>query len=185
MKVRLRNPEGRVSRTFDLLGIVDAVSDDYRTIIEDKLVTQVPKDLGQHVRLDRQVSIEAYLVWRTTGVQVDTIKYRVTRKPAIRPRQNETHSEFLDRIREEYTTRPDHYLREVEANRSLEDFELLEAELWEWADRVRRARRSGVFPRNTSACHDYGGCRYLPLCSREPGAEHQFHVRPKRDLVAA
>jgi hypothetical protein len=111
---------------------------------------------------------------------VENVNYRMTLKPAIRQRQNESHDAYLDRIAEEYATRPDHYLVEEVATRSHDDFLRLEQELWEWAEQIRRARRVGVFPRNTGACHDFGGCKYLALCAGEPGAEHQFRVREDR-----
>jgi hypothetical protein len=149
LRARVRNPAsgGRYSLTHDVMCRVDAVSDDWRTLFEDKLTGQIPrKSLAARIRLDRQVSIEDY----------------------------------LERIGEEYATRPDHYLVEEVATRSHDDFLRLEQELWEWAEQIRRARRVGVFPRNTGACHDFGGCKYLALCAGEPGAEHQFRVREDR-----
>lgn len=184
LRARIRNPArgGRYSHTHDLLGRVDAVTEDFTTMIEDKLVGQIPRaSLAARLRLDRQVSIGAYLIWRTTGTQVREVRYRMTLKPGIRQRKDETFDQYLARIATEYEQRPDHYLVEEIATREPEDFLRLEQELWTWVEQIREARRTGVWPRNTAACHDYGGCAFLPLCAREPGAMNEFREREQRD----
>lgn len=185
MRVQLRNPEtGAGSRTFDLVCRVDALAEDGSHFIEDKFVGQIPrKDADRLLKLDRQVSIETYCVWRTTGV-IPTVRYRYTLKPAIRRKQNETHDDYLLRIGVEYATRPEHYLAEEEPSRTADDFLRLEAELWQYADQRRAARRAGVWPRNSSSCRDFGGCAFLALCTGEPGAIHQFRVRENREAAA-
>lgn len=183
LRARIRNPArgGRYSQTHDLLARLDALSPDYAVLYEDKLVSQIPRaSLAAKVRLDRQVQIETYLVYRTTGVLVREVHYRMTLKPAIRQRQKESFEGYLIRIAEEYATRPDHYLAEEIVTPSLDDFLRLERELWRWAEQIRESRKDGTWPRNTGACHDYGGCRFLPLCAGEPGARHQFVEREAR-----
>lgn len=183
MRARIRNPArgGRYSLTHDLVGRVDALDLDAGVLVEDKLTGSVKRGtLAKRLRLDRQVSIGCYLVWRCYGVEIREVRYRVTLKPAIRRRRDESHSEFLDRIAREYETRPDHYLVEEIAHRTRDDYLRLEREVWRWAEQVRNARRDGTWPRNTAACVDYGGCRYLPLCADEPGAAHQY-VERRRD----
>jgi len=191
MRVRIRNPlTGRPSVTFDLVCRVDGLSDDASTLIEDKLVGQIPRKAGEmdrRLRLDRQLTIAAYCTWRTTGVLPSEIRYRMTLKPSIRQRQNESIEGYLKRVEADYAERPDHYLAEFTATRTLEDFARLERELWRWAEQLRSARADGVWPRNTAACADFGGCRFLPLCSGEPGAAHQFVEREVKtqEVVAA
>lgn len=190
LRARIRNPAlgGRYSQTHDLLGRLDALSLDGLTLFEDKLVGQISRgSLAARLRLDRQVTIGCYLAWRCLGVDVQRVRYRLTLKPAIRRKQNETHNLYLLRIAAEYQSRPDHYLVEEIVTRTHEDFLRLERELWTWAEQIRAARRTDVWPRNTAQCHEYGGCRFLALCAREPGAEHQFCVREKRpkEVIAA
>lgn len=188
MRVRIRNPlTGRPSLTFDLLGRVDAISADGTAMVEDKFRGQIPNpvQLARALKLDRQVTIGCYLRWRTTGSAPEKVLYRTTRKPTIKQRQNETLDEYLERVDHDYVERPDFYLHEAEVTRTPEDFLRFEQELWRWAEQARSARTDGVYPRNTSACHDFSGCRFLPLCSREPGAEHLFHERPAREALQA
>lgn len=180
LRVRIRNPEtGRYSRTHDLVCRVDGLDD--RAIYEDKLVGQLNRrQLPAVARYLRQLTIEAYAVWRATGVHVKAIHYRPTLKPAIRLRKDETFDDYIARIGTEYAERPDHYLAEEVTSRTLDDFLQLEAELWQWAAAARDLRRAAVRPRNTGACSDYSGCQFLPICSGEPGAEEQFAVREQR-----
>lgn len=188
LRARIRNPArgGRYSLTHDVMARLDAVSRDWTVLYEDKLVSQIPRSsLAARVRLDRQVQIEAYLIWRTTGVLVSEVRYRMTLKPQIRQRQNETHDEFLQRVADDYVVRPEHYLAEEVVHPSLDDFLRLERELWRWSEQIRESRRDGTWPRNTSACHDYGGCRFLSLCAGEPGARHQFVEREKENQMEA
>lgn len=188
LRCRIRNPKagGRYSLTHDLLCRVDAVSDDGLDLFEDKLSGQIKKhELAARLKLDRQVSIECYALWRCTGIAPERVHYRITRKPQIRRRQNETHEGYLDRIAEDYATRPDFYLHEEPVTRTEDDFLRLEQELWRWAEQIRESRADGTWPRNTAACEDFNGCRYVALCADEPGAEHQFRERDPRDAHTA
>lgn len=183
LRARIRNPAsgGRYSMTHDLLCRVDAVSADHRDLFEDKLVSQIPRrSLTSKLKLDRQVSIETYMVWRCTGVAPERVHYRYTKKPGIRRRKDESHEGYLKRIAEEYATRPDEYLHEEILTRSHDDFLRLERELWNWTEAIRVARKDGLFPRNTASCEAFSGCRYLALCAGEPGAEHQYVQREVR-----
>jgi hypothetical protein len=184
-RVRIRNPRsGYPCLTHDLVGRVDAVSHNHALLIEDKLVGKVDHGTVQsRLWLDRQVTIGCYLIWRCTGVQVTEVKYRHTLKPSIRRRQNESHAEYLVRVADDYVKRPEFYLHEETLTRTPEDFLRLEVELWDWVEQIRGAKRAGVFTRNTGHCRDFGGCEYLPLCAREPGANHQFVTKEKEQKM--
>lgn len=183
MRARIRNPAegGRVSQSHDLLARVDALDLEAAELIEDKLTSRIDPKIAQRLRLDRQVSIGCYLTWRTTGVEIENVRYRITKKPGIKQTQKETHDEYLKRIVADYQERPDFYLFEEVVHRDRDDYLRLEAELWRWAESLRQAAASGVYPRNTASCLEWAGCSFLPLCAREPGASHQFRVREQRD----
>lgn len=183
MRQVIRNPAtGYPSRTFDVQARIDGLAGD--RLIEDKLVGRIDTVTEQRLRLDRQVTLGCYLHWRTTGQRIREVSYRMTKKPSIRRTQKETHDGFLARLAADYMDRPEFYLQQFTLTRTDEDFLRLEQELWTWSEQVRAARRDGVFPRNTAACSEYGGCEFLALCSREPGAIHQFRQREFPDVVA-
>lgn len=176
MRSRLRNPEtGAWSQTFDVQARIDGLCGD--RLIEDKFVGRVDTVTERRLKLDRQVTLGCYLRWRTTGETIREVSYRMTKKPAIKRRQGESHNEYLHRLVRDYQERPDFYLHEFPLTRTEDDFLRLEAELWAWAEQIRQARVRGVFPRNTGACSEFGGCEYLSLCGSEPGAESQFVER--------
>jgi hypothetical protein len=191
-RVRLRSPwSGAYSRTFDLVGTADGVVDDWADptmtvdpancpfeLIENKLVGQITPQKVQRLPLDRQVAIYRYGIWRATGRRVETVRYRWTRKPQIRQKQNETIEEYAERIRNDYVERPDFYLVEQEPQfATTGDLLRIEAELWVWAEQIRHAERQRLYPRNTAACGDYGGCMYIPVCSGDPDAMSLYHRR--------
>jgi hypothetical protein len=175
--VRLRSPyTGAYSRTFDLHGRADGIVDHgaYLELIEDKLVGRIDPVSVKKVKLDRQVGLESYALWRITGKPVRVIRYRWVKKPSIKQRQSESVEEFIARLTQDYRERPDFYTHEEQTFRSDDDLLLLEAELWEYAEQRRQAVHSGVWPRNTSSCSDYGGCPFIPLCVGDPDAKHLY-----------
>lgn len=168
-RVRLRSPyTGAWSRTFDLLGYADGVVDrgSFLELVEDKFVSRVDNVSVRRVKLDRQVGLECYALWRITGKPVRVIRYRFTKKPAIKRRQTESHQDYLLRLIADYRERPDFYLHEEQTFRDADDLLEIEAELWSWAEQIRAAGSNGFFPRNTSHCADFGGCPYLDLCTQ-------------------
>ena len=202
-KVRLRSPwTGAYSRTFDLAGKADGVVDltpgpespnggtwEYGPggeprittpyeLIENKLVGQITPQKVQRLPLDRQVAIYRYGIWRATGRRVETVRYRWTRKPQIRQKQDETIDEFCERIRQDYVERPDFYLHEENpASASDRDMLRVEAELWVWAEQIRHAEKQKLYVRNTAHCHEFGGCPYIPICTGDPEAKHLYRKR--------
>lgn len=188
-RVRLRNPHtGAYSRTFDLEGYADGlvrngseVAQVGFTLIEDKFVGQLSSVQIRRLKLDRQLALECYGIWRATGEAVTDVLYRFTRKPSIKQKKDETVEQFCARVEADYEERPEFYLHEEPIERTPDDLVRIEAELWQWADQRRAAQRAHVFPRNSSHCHDYGGCPFLPLCVGDPDAPSLFQPKTKSD----
>lgn len=188
-RVRLRNPHtGAYSRTFDLEGYADGlvpngseVAQIGFTLIEDKFVGRLEATAVKRLKLDRQLALECYGIWRATGQPVTDIKYRFTRKPSIKQKQTETVEQFCERVEADYEERPEFYLLEEPLERTADDLVRIEAELWQWAAQRREAHRAHVFPRNSSHCHDYGGCPFLPLCVGDPDAPSLFKEKARSE----
>lgn len=180
-RVRLRNPDtGAYSRTFDLEGYADGLTDEW-TLIEDKFVGQVQAVAIKRLPLDRQLALECYGIWRATGHEIVDVSYRFTRKPSIKQKKNESVEEYAERVEADYAERPDFYLVEESFTRSAADLVRIEAELWQWAAQRRDASRARIYPRNSSHCHDYGGCPFLPLCVGDPDAPSLFKPKVRSD----
>jgi hypothetical protein len=100
------------------------------------------------------------------------------KKPSIKQRQGETVDEFTDRLAFDYENREDFYSYEPPPSYiTAADLLRIEAELWTWAEQLRALRRQRIYDRNTASCSDYGGCKYVPICSGDPDAEHLYHRR--------
>jgi hypothetical protein len=186
-RVRLRNPwTGAYSRSFDLLGFADelAEEDGDLVLIENKFVGQIGELSIRKLPLDRQISLAAYGIWRATGRPVAKVRYRFTRKPSIRQKKGESVGEFCMRFERDYNERPDFYAEEQVIYRDQAQLLRTEAELWEWAEQVRAARKRSLFTRNTSACHDFGGCEFLPLCLGDPDASSLYQEKQPREEAA-
>jgi hypothetical protein len=169
-RVRLRNPDtGAYSRTFDLEGYADGLTAEWG-LIEDKFVGKMDKVAIKRLPLDRQLALECYGIWRAAGHEITDVSYRFTRKPSIKQKKTETVDEFAARVESDYEERPEFYLVEESITRSAADLVRIEAELWQWAAQRRDAKRARIYPRNSSHCHDYGGCPFLPLCTGDPDA---------------
>jgi hypothetical protein len=183
-RVRLRNPwTGAYSRTFDLLGFADelAEEDGDLVLIENKFVGQIGELSIRKLPLDRQISLAAYGIWRATGRPVSKVRYRFTRKPSIRQKKGESVGEYCMRVERDYNERPDFYAEEQVIYRDQAQLLRTEAELWEWAEQVRAARKRSLFTRNTSACHDFGGCEFLALCLGDPDAASLYQEKQPRE----
>jgi hypothetical protein len=187
-RVRLRNPfTGRYSNTFDLLGFADEFGeeDGGAVLIENKLVGQISSLSVRRLPLDRQIALACYGIWRATGREVKKVRYRFTRKPSIRQKKDESPNSFIARLEADYQARPDFYLQEEVWYRSTEDLARIEAELWEWAEQVRALRKRELWPRNTSHCHDYGGCSFLPICLGDSDAGALYQEKTPREVEEA
>lgn len=188
-RVRLRNPwTGAYSRTFDLLGYADEFDpdgEDGPELVENKLVGKVDPKTVQRLPLDRQIALSCYGIWRATGHIVRKVRYRWTRKPSIKQRQNERLDEFLKRLEADYADpeRGDFYGHEEVLWRTTEDLVRIEAELWDWAEQLRNARKRRLWARDTSRCAEYGGCAFLPICTGDPDAAHLYRVKPESEGI--
>jgi hypothetical protein len=181
--VRLRNPwTGHYSRTFDLLGYADALEGEGPfKLTENKLVGRVDAVMVKRLPLDRQLALLRYGIWRAEGHPVSEVAFRWIKKPSIKQRQKETVQEFCDRLAADYEEREDFYAYEPPASYiTAADLLRIECELWTWAEQLRQLRRQRIYDRNTSVCSEYGGCKYLPICSGDLDAMSLFQTRPER-----
>lgn len=195
-RVQLRSPwSGAYSRTFDLLGYADGLVDKggWWELVENKLVGQIQAASVRKLPLDRQLLLARYGIWRATGKPVREVRYRWVRKPSIKQRAGrkkdksdaETVEQFCERIAADYADRGrEFYAHEEYLMPSTDDLVRVEAELWSWAERLRRARRDRIWTRNTSWCHEYGGCAFLSLCLGDPDAHGLYRTRPERPVAA-
>ena len=149
------------SRTFDAGGKIDGLGvlhDGRLALIEHKTCgTDLSADSDYWLRLRFNQQVYQYvLAARALGWDVKVVIYDVTRKPAIRQKQNETASEFGDRLAADAKERPEFYFarREVPIlDQDLAEFEVqrlaLSRQILFFRSAARNARRpEHGWPRN-------------------------------------
>jgi hypothetical protein len=196
----LYNPAtGRTSRAFRRGGKVDGVAkiaSERVRIIEDKFVQQIQRVMIDRLPLDEQASeyVDAFMA---VGWDAE-VWYRHTRWPGINPKSpkeyktkadypGETMEEFEERLLEDVDERPEFYFDQQILYFPREHLDDYRAGRWGTAQEIIAARRvfrqnsSGepgavssvlatTFPMNPSRCWEYGGCEFIPLCTKQEGA---------------
>lgn len=147
-------------------------------------------DYWRRLALDSQIS-RYYLAARSSGFDVSTTIYDVTRKPQIKPKavakadqalatsqgsyyghtlvakcpERETPQMYGARLFHDITERPEHYYARMEVPRLEADLEMFIAEQWQIAQQIGACERYGRYYRNTAACTSPYRCTYLDICS--------------------
>ncbi len=85
----------------------------------------------------------------------------------------ETVEAFHERCFVDVASRPDHYFQRGIVTRLAADEEDAALDLWQTAQMMREARNSGRYPRNASACMQYGRpCDFFPVCTGDTTADN-------------
>ena len=189
----LINPAtGHRSQTWKLGGKLDALVRDVRDgrvlVVEHKTSSE---DISQgseywrRLRMDGQVSV--YYVGATSlGHEVSGCLYDVIGKPALRPAKatenpkrkkdgslyanqreaDETPEEFRARLIDHLAESPDRYYQRGNVYRLEAEVGEALLDIWHLSQELRAAELAGRFPRNPSACSQYGRtCHFFDACS--------------------
>ena len=149
-------------------------------IIEDKFVKSIQRAMIERLPLDAQSS-EYVSAFNAKGWEA-RVMYRHTRFPGINPKPpkeyktkdnypGETLEEFEERLGEDVNERNDWYLDEQILYFPLDHMRDFHAGRWLIADQIAAALDSDlpydeVFPMNPSRCWEYGGCEFIPICTK-------------------
>lgn len=183
-KLHVILPGGRKSRKHFIAGKIDDIerTDEGDWIVEYKTAGQITGAYFDRLHVDGQVTMYCYAAKRL-GYNPIGVKYRVIRKPTIRPRKGESVVMYINRLIEDYRARPEFYFTHRTLYRSEEQLASFEKELGEKVLRFAADAKKGINWRNDSHCTNYGACAYLPLCSGESGAEALYEYRePHEEL---
>lgn len=173
-------------------------------IVEDKFVKSIQRPMILRLPLDAQ-STEYVDAFISMGWDA-TVLYRHTRYPGINPKPakeyktkpnypGETLGEFEQRLREDVADNEKSYFDEqplLFPHAHLEDYR---NGRWGIAQAILAARRihrrlgearrwdlplpvglAQAFPMNSTRCWEYGGCEFIPLCTKQQGAADLYRV---------
>lgn len=163
---------GKKSRKHFIAGKIDDIVHelDGDWIVEYKTAGQLNGAYFDRLYVDEQITMYCYAAKRM-GFNPIGVIYRVIRKPTIRPRKEESISQYTKRLIEEYGSRPEFYFYEQRLYRSQSELASFEESLRERILSFEKDKRAGRNYMNTGHCCVYAGCRYLPLCTGQNGAE--------------
>lgn len=163
---------GRKSRKHYLAGKIDDIvhRKDGDWVVEYKTAGQLTGSYFDRLYVDEQITMYCYALKRL-GMNPVGVIYRVIRKPTIRPRKGESMAQYTQRLTQDHLDRPDFYFFQNELYRSQDDLHAFEESVRERILAFDRDKRAGRNYMNTGHCCVYAGCQYLPLCTRQAGAE--------------
>jgi len=177
-EVPIINPKtGAQSKTFKLAGKVDGLLKDRGGkywLVEFKTAGTIDKSYIDKLMLDAQMTAYIYGLQRQLDIKISGVIYRVLRKPSIRQTKKETLEQFLNRLVEDYKSRPEFYFVQEQLYRTQEDLDEFEQELWDITQDLLKCRKDNLWYKNTSRCKDWGKCQYIPLCAKYEDAEELF-----------
>jgi hypothetical protein len=171
----LRNPAtGRMSQTWDLDGVIDAIVRERRTgkvfIVEHKTSGEdiAPgSTYWQKLRLDSQVS--TYLIGaKSLGYEAEGCIYDVIGKPKQKPSEakKETPDDFRARLVEVVQAEPNRWFQRDVVVRLQSEIDEFLFETWQQAQTLHAAHVAGIAPRNTDSCFKFNNaCDFWPVCS--------------------
>jgi hypothetical protein len=185
------------SNVFRLAGKIDGIEVVGRKtgrVIEDKFVGQIQKAMIDRLPLDAQTS-EYVDALRSKGWAAE-VAYRHTRYPGINPSKAKEYktkpdvpAEGLDdfeiRLWQDVLDRPDFYFDEQILQFPAVHLDDYRRGRYGTAKQILHARaltrEHGFmvgFPMNPSRCWEYGGCEFIPLCTKMEGAADRYVVVP-------
>jgi len=179
-QVPFLNPaSGRASTRHCFSGVFDGVfmpgelppGNTRPVLLEIKTTSRLDSAYLERLDLDWQVSSYMAAASIVYGVPIRRMVYRIAKKPSIRQRKNESHADFVKRLGDDYTDRPDFYFEEVMVTRTDEQIRRWHYEAWELHERILYIENGGMSIRNPGHCLDYGRCTFFDLCRGVVGPE--------------
>ena len=204
-RMPLTNPAtGAASRTFELVGVIDAIVTSARLHWQMEHKTSA-EDISpgsmywQRLRIDPQIS--TYMLGaKALGYDVAGCIYDVIGKPRIKlykatPSESRKYKrdgtlyasqrtddelleEFAERLRNEIADNPERYYQRGEVVRLADEEAEAQFDLWHTARMIRESELARRWPRNTGGCFKYNRpCDYWPVCTGETNLEDRARYK--------
>lgn len=143
-------------------------------LVEDKFKGRWTDTDAAALKQDDQLLGYVWDRMMTLGCRAEDvpIEYRVTRKPGLRRKKDETEAAFLLRIEQDVRDRPDHYF-------ITEFVSFTDAQVDDWfydqravSVQMHVVKAGGKWPKNRTACKQFNSlCEFFPICSAKDSNE--------------
>lgn len=155
----------QISESYEFHLIIDLLLeiDGKVCLIEYKTASQLGDTYFNRLKIDFQTRNYAALLNKKHNKKIEKIIYRIIKKPGIRIKQNETVSQYLDRLKEEFYSKPNSYFIEQEFSFTKEDSEKAFLNLEQNAQTHYWTNEYKIYPMNTSMCGIIN-CPFIHLC---------------------
>jgi len=171
-KVYIEVPGTPVIPTF---GTLDLVAQNKRREVwvwDHKTTTQLSMATLNAYAIRLQFGIYPYLVMRTFGKTPQGLMLNLVRKPTKSLKRNQTYPEYVKELRVDYSEREEFYYKreyfrwsKKRIDTALADWHFWVKLIFQMMDRPDKVLLDPkCWARNDTACLDYGGCPYVPLC---------------------
>jgi hypothetical protein len=180
-KLDLTMPDGA---SVPYVGKMDRVFQGKKTphLVETKFKAQVSKNISDTLPLDTQIGAYSTALTEMMGEEPGEIIYDICRRPGLKQGQDESLVEYAKRCGDEAMKDEDHYFTRLEIHLDRHEKEthkfrlqkLVEEFYAWWKTTTQKDRDLGW---NGSRCDQYGGCHFLPVCSR--GDEASFRLKKR------
>jgi hypothetical protein len=147
-------------------------------LIEDKFVGQLSRDIITDYMMSPQtvMYLIAYCELYAKPTDKVGILYRITRKPSIRQRQHETLTEYANRVRSDYLTRPEFYFYRALVKKTAVEILKYKHEIINSIHQMEMAEKYGWWLKNRRACNAKSRCQFFDVCAfgQNDGVMAQF-----------
>lgn len=175
-RIPLRTSNGGQSKTYMLTGKIDGMVQDNKTgefcLVEHKTTSKVDGAYLDKLALDLQIMIYMLAARHYMAIVAPVcVIYNIVQKPTVKRlginskrTEPETLSDYSARMDAQYEEHPE-WVSQHQIHFTSRDLEDVAVELGMWADHLTLCRKSGLWPRQTGACHsNFGTCQFWPLC---------------------
>ena len=157
----------------NMIGYADGIADDGHIVEHKSTSSEITEQYEYNLLWDEQIL--AYMLM----TEMRKVWYTVCRKPSIRQKQNETESQFYQRMLDWYDEDTESKIRLLEIERTDEEVEQFRKELIETLEELHNSKS---MYRNCLHCFRWGRqCEYAPIClSYEPEQEYAGFTKVER-----
>jgi len=174
--------------TYEMTGVIDVHAENRRKrrayIFETKFLSQISRTFQEDVEFSPQTDhylIGAFESFMRSGWELRVIVNYI-RKSGLRLKRGEGYRQFLERIREDYLQRPEHYFHRRIVRKTPGSILEAKRRMIAQISMLQYQKRTNYWYKNGRACNAKGRCWFFDLCNYgdRPGVMANFRNKTSR-----